>query len=87
MLTWWLAFTHDVRRERTFTTQQIATLHDVYASPLAPLTPSRLLPRATLSPSRLPQHQIRYRTSPPPSEGDARCPRVGSSEVVITQYG
>jgi NADH dehydrogenase len=34
MLTWWLAFTRDVRRERTFTTQQIATLPDVFTSPL-----------------------------------------------------
>ena len=37
MLTWWLAFTRDVRRERTFTTQQIATLHDVFTQPLGPL--------------------------------------------------
>jgi hypothetical protein len=36
LLTWWLAFARDVRRERTFTTQQIETLHDVYALPLAP---------------------------------------------------
>ena len=41
MLTWWLAFTRDVRRERTFTTQQIATLHDVYASPLGPIDPEQ----------------------------------------------
>ncbi len=30
VLTWWMAFTRDIRRERTFTTQQIETLHDVY---------------------------------------------------------
>jgi NADH:ubiquinone reductase (H+-translocating) len=36
LLTWWLAFTRDVRRERTFTTQQIQTLRDVYALPLGP---------------------------------------------------
>jgi NADH dehydrogenase len=36
LLTWWLAFTRDVRRERAFTTQQIETLRDVYASPDAP---------------------------------------------------
>jgi NADH:ubiquinone reductase (H+-translocating) len=36
VLTWWLAFTRDVRRERTFTTQQIQTLRDVYALPLGP---------------------------------------------------
>ena len=38
LLTWWLAFTRDVRRERTFTTQQIETLRDVYALPLGPDT-------------------------------------------------
>jgi NADH dehydrogenase len=32
MLTWWLAFTRDVRRERTFTTGQVETLRDVYRS-------------------------------------------------------
>jgi NADH dehydrogenase len=36
LLTWWLAFTRDIRRERTFTTQQIETLRDVYALPLGP---------------------------------------------------
>jgi NADH dehydrogenase len=37
LLTWWLAFTRDIRRERTFTTQQIATLRDVYTVPLGPV--------------------------------------------------
>ncbi len=36
LLTWWLAFTRDLRRERAFTTQQIETLHDVYELPLGP---------------------------------------------------
>jgi NADH:ubiquinone reductase (H+-translocating) len=36
LLTWWLAFTRDVRRERTFTTQQIQTMRDVYVLPLGP---------------------------------------------------
>ena len=36
LLTWWLAFTRDIRRERTFTTQQIETMRDVYALPLGP---------------------------------------------------
>jgi NADH:ubiquinone reductase (H+-translocating) len=36
LLTWWLAFTRDIRRERTFTTQQIETLGDVYARPIEP---------------------------------------------------
>jgi NADH:ubiquinone reductase (H+-translocating) len=38
LLTWWLAFTRDVRRERTFITQQIETLRDVYTLPLGPDT-------------------------------------------------
>jgi NADH:ubiquinone reductase (H+-translocating) len=33
LLTWWLAFTRDIRRERTFTTQQIETLRNVYSLP------------------------------------------------------
>jgi len=40
LLTWWLAFTRDIRRERTFTTQEIETLRDVYAGPPAPGTPA-----------------------------------------------
>ena len=35
VLTWWLAFTRDIRRERAYTTQQIETLGDVYTLPLA----------------------------------------------------
>ena len=52
MLTWWLAFTHDVRRERTFTTQQIATLHDVYASPPGPIDPEQTAPQGHLEPEQ-----------------------------------
>ena len=33
LLSWWFAFTRDIRRERSFTTQQIETLRDVYAVP------------------------------------------------------
>jgi NADH:ubiquinone reductase (H+-translocating) len=36
LFTWWFAFTRDIRRERTFTTQQIETLRDVYTLPLGP---------------------------------------------------
>ena len=39
LLTWWLAFARDIRRERTFTTQEIETLRDIYASPPALGTP------------------------------------------------
>ena len=41
MLTRWLAFTRDVRRERTFTTHQIATQRDVYTSSLGPMDPEQ----------------------------------------------
>jgi NADH dehydrogenase len=34
VLTWWLAFTRDIRRERTFTTQEIKNMTDIYTSPL-----------------------------------------------------
>lgn len=34
LLTWWLAFSRDIR-ERTFTTQEIETLRDIYATPCA----------------------------------------------------
>jgi NADH:quinone reductase (non-electrogenic) len=36
VLSWWLAFTRDVRRERTFTTREVATVHDVYTGSTAP---------------------------------------------------
>ena len=41
VLSWWLAFTRDVRRERAFSAQQIATLHDVYTSPLGSVGPGQ----------------------------------------------
>ena len=34
LVTWWLAFTRDIRRERTFTVQEVKTFRDVYANPL-----------------------------------------------------
>jgi NADH dehydrogenase len=36
ILTWWLAFTRDVRRERTFTIRDVATVHDAYGTGLPP---------------------------------------------------
>jgi NADH:ubiquinone reductase (H+-translocating) len=33
LITWWFAFSRDIRRERTFTTQQLETLRDVYDVP------------------------------------------------------
>ena len=41
VLSWWLAFTRDVRRERTFTTQQIATLRGRLHVPAGPLGPGQ----------------------------------------------
>ena len=42
LLSWWLAFTRDLRRERTFTTEYIDTLSDIYTStpPLLRDTPT-----------------------------------------------
>ena len=39
MLTWWLAFTRDVRRERAFTVQEVKTFRDAYTHPLTPGMP------------------------------------------------
>jgi NADH dehydrogenase len=37
LLSWWFAFTRDLRRERTFTTKQVGNVRDVYARmPAAP---------------------------------------------------
>jgi len=38
LLTWWLAFARNLRRERTFTTQQLE-MRDVYTLPLGDGTP------------------------------------------------
>jgi NADH dehydrogenase len=38
LLTWWLAFARNLRRERTFTTQQLET-RDVYTFPLGARVP------------------------------------------------
>jgi NADH dehydrogenase len=47
LFTWWFAFTRDIRRERTFTTQQIETQRDVYTLPLGPEQPAVEPPAAT----------------------------------------
>ncbi len=44
LFTWWFAFTRDIRRERTFTTQQIETLGDIYTHPLGPVRPAAVPP-------------------------------------------
>jgi NADH dehydrogenase len=36
VLSWWFAFTRDLRRERTFTTRQVGIVRDVYAEPHLP---------------------------------------------------
>jgi hypothetical protein len=35
LLTWWLAFTRDIRRGRAFTVQDVRTMRDAYLHPLA----------------------------------------------------
>ena len=39
VLSWWFAFTRDLRRERTFTTKQVGIMQDIYAEPPAPTAP------------------------------------------------
>ena len=33
---WWLAFTCDLRRERTFTISEVGRVHDVYTASIEP---------------------------------------------------
>ncbi len=69
LFTWWFAFTRDIRRERTFTTQQIETLGDVYTRPLGPavLEPAPLEPAA---PEPAAPAQVPAPTEPgPPHQG------------------
>ena len=40
ILTWWVAFTRDVRRERAFTTQDVKATRDIYTQSLAADTPT-----------------------------------------------
>jgi NADH dehydrogenase len=40
MLTWWVAFTRDVRRERAFTTQEVKATRNIYTQSLAADTPT-----------------------------------------------
>jgi len=54
VLTWWVAFTRDVRRERAFTTQQIQITRDVYSLPLIPDLPAEA-PEAVPGASAAPQ--------------------------------
>ena len=46
VLTWWLAFTRDLRRERTFTIRDVATVHDVYGQSMQSITPASVPPPA-----------------------------------------
>jgi NADH dehydrogenase len=36
VLSWWLAFTRDMRRERTFTISEVGRVHDVYTASIEP---------------------------------------------------
>jgi NADH dehydrogenase len=46
VLSWWLVFTRDLRRERVFTTKEVGFVPDVYA-PLPPATAGSELPSTT----------------------------------------
>ena len=45
LLSWWFAFTRDMRRERTFTTKQVGIMGDVYTEPPAPAAAPGAEPR------------------------------------------
>src|SRR6516164_4218045 len=45
ILSWWFAFTRDLRRERTFTTRQVGIVRDVYAAQPASAGPPDAEPR------------------------------------------
>ena len=36
VLSWWLAFSRDMRRERTFTISEVGRVHDVYTASIEP---------------------------------------------------
>ena len=72
MFTWWFAFTRDIRRERTFTTQQIETLRDVYTLPLGPDTATAALEPATGRHAATPETETG--TTPAAPQGHANVP-------------
>ena len=57
VLTWWLAFTRDSRKERAFTVQEMKTFRDVYAHPLTPDLPEN---------AELPGEEGKPVSAPPP---------------------
>ncbi len=57
VLTWWLAFTRDSRKERAFTVQEVKTFRDAYTHPLAPGMPQE---------AELPGEEQKPVSSPPP---------------------
>jgi NADH dehydrogenase len=46
VLSWWFAFTRDLRRERTFTTKQVGIMGDVYDKPPAAAAAPSAKPRS-----------------------------------------
>jgi hypothetical protein len=51
----WLAFTRDLRRERTFTTRDVATVHDIYGTSMQSITSARAsVPRPASPPPESP---------------------------------
>jgi NADH dehydrogenase len=52
IVSWWLAFTRDLRRERTFTTKEVGIVPDVYAAPPPPASGAELRSAGTEPPGR-----------------------------------
>jgi NADH dehydrogenase len=54
ILTWWLAFTRDLRRERTFTTRDVAMVHDIYGTSMESIESAQAAVPPPASPSSPP---------------------------------
>jgi NADH dehydrogenase len=54
VLSWWLVFTRDLRRERVFTTKEVGYVPDVYSFRLPPSATGAELPSAGTEPSGRP---------------------------------
>ena len=79
LFTWWFAFTRDIRRERTFTTQQIETLRDVYALPEGNPAPES----APHEPIAAAPETVKGITPSPPQA--LRLPRPTADRLVSTE--
>jgi NADH dehydrogenase len=76
ILTWWVAFTRDVRRERAYTTGEVGHLRDVYQAESAQL-PAQRQPSPADEPSQESKSRLRGQVSPRPSRRAATSRPAG----------